>query len=307
MSIFFLANNVPTVWLHRFAEVGVGGDLIGVWLAVDTSGGVPGVFTLYVLDAVNEIGSSISLTLSEIFAVSEHIVCNCLMILNRLLYNDCLWEVLFKTLIMESHGSAIQNFFLTVSEDVLRWFEFPLVVSRLLLSRCIVAVCLLVHLMHLLVIADKGSAHRVQHFFGVLKALAGHTKRMSSILDSFRPLVAPTEPFTQWLSFMRCILIFFNIVEFVGETGKVLSLDYTCDMLRRVSRLSITVVVGKWFRIFGESPMLLNLTWFIHMRLSVLLKSIWRTWLIGRQVHILPDVKVSVFSFANTHNCVTGC
>lgn len=55
VPIRFLSHNVSAIGLGGLAEIFVRFDLRCVWLAVDATGGIPGVLTLYVLDAVDEI------------------------------------------------------------------------------------------------------------------------------------------------------------------------------------------------------------------------------------------------------------
>ena len=55
VPISFLSHNVSAIRLCGLAEIFVRFDLRCVWLAVDATGGIPGVLTLYVLDAVDEI------------------------------------------------------------------------------------------------------------------------------------------------------------------------------------------------------------------------------------------------------------
>ena len=55
VPIRFLSHHVSAIGLGGLAEIFVRFDLRCVWLAVDATGGIPGVLTLYVLDAVDEI------------------------------------------------------------------------------------------------------------------------------------------------------------------------------------------------------------------------------------------------------------
>lgn len=64
VPILLFANHISAVWFHRLAKVMVWNDLIGIGLTVDAPGCVPGVFTLHVLDTVDEIGSPVSLSLT---------------------------------------------------------------------------------------------------------------------------------------------------------------------------------------------------------------------------------------------------
>ena len=55
VPVRFLSHHVSAIWFGGFAKISVRFDLRCVWLAVDATGGIPGVLTLYVLDAVDEI------------------------------------------------------------------------------------------------------------------------------------------------------------------------------------------------------------------------------------------------------------
>ena len=55
VPICFFPNHISTIWFGRLSQISVRFNLRCVWLAVDATGGIPGVLTLYVLDAVDEI------------------------------------------------------------------------------------------------------------------------------------------------------------------------------------------------------------------------------------------------------------
>jgi len=67
------------------------------------------------------------------------------------------------------------------------------------------------------------------------------------------------------LSDVRSILIFFDIVEFISETSKSLSLNNFTDMSGAVCAFSVTVAISKRLGIIGYSPMLLNFAGFINV------------------------------------------
>lgn len=133
---------------------------------MNASGSVPWVLTLHVLDSVYEIGSSVRLALAEVLASAQHVIGYCLMILNSLFNDHCLWEILLESLVVESHGSTVQYLLFTVTEAVLFRIKLPLIVPLLLLSRCEVTMSLLVHFMSRLVLTDEGTTHWIDHFFG---------------------------------------------------------------------------------------------------------------------------------------------
>lgn len=170
MLIFFFPHYIAAVGLRRFTKIFVWLNLFFVWLTVDASGSIPRVLTLHILNSVDKIRSSVRLTLPQILANSQHIIGNCLMVLNGFFDDHGFGEVFLESLVMESHGRSVQDFLLSVAETVITWVEIPVVVSCLLLPRCVVAVSPFVHLVHLGVVADEGTAHWINHFFGIFKA-----------------------------------------------------------------------------------------------------------------------------------------
>lgn len=165
MPVLIFPHNIPAVGFHRFSKIVVWDNLCIIWLSMDASGGIPRVLTLHILNTMDEIRSSVRLALPKILTDAQHVVCDGLMILNCLFNNHCFWEVFLQPLVVQGHGSTVEYLLLAVAEAVLRWIELPFVVSRFLLARVVVAVRLLVHLVHLFVLADECSAHWVDHFF----------------------------------------------------------------------------------------------------------------------------------------------
>lgn len=152
------------------------------------------------------------------------------MILNGFLDDHRFGEVFLEPLIVEGHGCSVQDFLLSIAETVIAWVELPLVVPGLLLSWCVVTVSLFVHLVHLRVLADEGTAHWINHFFGAFKATCGYTEGMGS-LGSHRPIVVPGVAFTEWFTLVRSVLVFLDIVEFVCEAVQVLGFDNLANVL----------------------------------------------------------------------------
>merc|ERR1712160_144686 len=101
---------------------------------------------------------------------------------------------------------------------MLCWIKFPLIVSLFLFSWIVVAVSSFVHFMNLRVFANMGSSHWIYHFFGTFKARSWYTKSNGAAMSLFRPLITSSEAFTQWLSCVRCIFIFFNVIELISKT-----------------------------------------------------------------------------------------
>lgn len=67
------------------------------------------------------------------------------------------------------------------------------------------------------------------------------------------------------LSYVRCVFVLFDIVEFISETSESLSLNNVTDMSRAVCALSVTVGIGKRLGVISYSPMLLNFAGFINV------------------------------------------
>ena len=119
---------------------------------MNTSGSIPWVITLNVLNTVNEIWSSVSLTLAQIPRNAKEIMSNSSLVFNCLLYNCCFWELVFISLSMECHGSSILDSLFTISKHMSIWVEFPLVISVFLFTWLIVSMGLLVHILNIFVL-----------------------------------------------------------------------------------------------------------------------------------------------------------
>ena len=145
MSIFLLSNHVSAVWLDRFTKILVRLNFFFTRFSMDTSRDVPRVFALYIFDSVNEFLASIGLSLSQVSRDSKHIRGNSLVILNRFLHNDCLWETFLHSLMMNSISGSVENSFLLVTKLVLFGIKFPLIVTRFLLARSEIAVSISIH------------------------------------------------------------------------------------------------------------------------------------------------------------------
>ena len=140
-----------------------------LWFTVDAPAGIPWVITLNIFDTMNEVSSSIGLTLSQILRYTEKIMGNCSMILNGLLYDCCFWELVLISLSMESHSSTIFNSLLTISENVGIWVEFPFIISVFLFSWLKVTMGLFVHFLNSLIIIHNCTSHWVNHILSTFK------------------------------------------------------------------------------------------------------------------------------------------
>jgi len=66
-------------------------------------------------------------------------------VLNSLFNDDSFGELLFWSLVMNAHGSSVQDFLFTETEPVIAWVKLPVVIAVLLLSWSKIAVGLFVH------------------------------------------------------------------------------------------------------------------------------------------------------------------
>jgi hypothetical protein len=103
---------------------------------------------------------------------------------------------------------------------------------------------------------------------------------------------------------MRGILIFFNIVKFVGHTIQILSLQYLSNVLRFICLFTIAESTRKLGWIVSMSPVLLNFTWLIDMGFPEFFETFRSTWMLD--VFIGSYVKVSVLSFTDTNDLMTS-
>lgn len=301
VPVLLLSHHVPAVWLHALAEVGIWLHLSLSWLAMDAPGGVPWVSSDHILDSMNEVSSSIVLTLAEVFGFSEDVRGDSFLVLDSLLNNDSLGVLLLVPLCVESESCSIENSLLTVAESVVCWVELPVVFSLLLLTWGIVSMGLSVHGSGRGVVCNECSSNWVEHFFGALEALGWHTK-LIALVHVLRPVVLSREAFAKGLSIVACVLSLLDIVELVRQTCEGLSLDHGVDWVGSVSALSITVVVGVLLLVCRHSPVLLDLAGLVHVGLSIFLQVL-RGW---RSVHvdILTDAEVSIFTVPHSNNLV---
>lgn len=71
MRIFFSTDQVSAVGLGGTSEINVGLQVVGLRLSVDASTCVPGIISLNVFNAVNEIRTSGHLSLSQVLGLAE--------------------------------------------------------------------------------------------------------------------------------------------------------------------------------------------------------------------------------------------
>ena len=180
--------------------------------------------------------------------------------------NNCGFGVLFlESLVVESHGSSVQDFLLSVSEDMIVGIHFPLVLSLLLLARCEVTVGLSVHGLGSGVILDLSSYLGVNHVLGILETCGGNTKSNLAILSLVRPVVASGVSLSEGLSLLGGILVLFDVVEFVSKATQVLGLDNVLHVVRHISALAVAVGGREFALIISQSPVFLDFARFINM------------------------------------------
>lgn len=189
LLISFSSYNISTVWLNWFSEIIIWLNFSCIWLTVNASGCVPWVITLNILDSMNKVSSSISLTLSQILRLTKEVLSNSSMVFNSFLYNCCFWELVFIPLCMKGHSSTIFNSLLTISKYMGIWVEFPLIVSVFLFTWLKVTMGLLIHFLDSSIIILHSTSYWVDHIFGALKASWWHTKFHFTIFGLGWPFV----------------------------------------------------------------------------------------------------------------------
>jgi len=162
---------------------------------MDAAAGIPGILSLYVFNAVNEIGASVGLALAEVLGNSKNIVGHSLVVLNGLLDDNCLGEGLLVAFAVKSEGSAVEHLLLSIAESVLVGVNLPLVLPLLLLTRSEVAMGLPVERGHLrgLVVA---SSLRIEDVFSILQAGGRNSELDLAVFGLLRPLIAAREALT---------------------------------------------------------------------------------------------------------------
>lgn len=216
VPILFLSNNISTVWLHTMTEIMVWLNFFLGWLTMNAPCSVPWISSNDVLNSVNEILSSIILTLSKVLGLTEDIRGNSLLVLDSLLDNNGLWILLLMSLGMECEGSTIENSLFSITKSVICWLEFPVIVSLLLLTWSVVAMGLSVHRSGAWIISNEGSSNWIKHILGALKPLTWNTELNVLVLNMLWPFVLAAESVSEWLSIVRSVFAFFNIVEFIS-------------------------------------------------------------------------------------------
>ena len=134
---------------------------------MDALSSAPGVLAELVLNAVNEISSSISLFLPQVLALTEVVISRLLVVLHALLHDDGLGELFLLPLGLQSQSSSVQNLLLGIAESVVVRVESPAVVSVLLLARSEVHVSLSVKSLGVRV--DLRSSGWEDHIFGTFE------------------------------------------------------------------------------------------------------------------------------------------
>lgn len=73
MTIFSLTNEVPAVWLDTFAKVVIWLNHLFIWFSMDASASIPWVIALHILDAMDKVRASVSLTLTEVLRLAQDV------------------------------------------------------------------------------------------------------------------------------------------------------------------------------------------------------------------------------------------
>ena len=127
---------------------------------------------------------------------------------------------------VESEGGTVQNSLLAISESVICWVDFPVVISLLLFTWGVVSVSLSVHRSGTRIISNKSSTNWIKHILSTLKPLGWHTETVGIlVLDMLWPVVLAAKSMAQRLSVMRGVFSLFNVIKLISQTGKSLGLN----------------------------------------------------------------------------------
>ena len=158
---------------------------------------------------------------------------------------------------------------------MLAWIHLPVIASLFLFSWCEVAVSFPIHIGDSFLVLIAAS-HWVEDVFGVFETLGWNTIFDVAAVCVLGPLIFSGETLTEGLSLMGVVLLFFNVVELIGETLQRLSLEYLASSFRSISRFTIGEGRWEWFWIVSVSRVHLDNTWLIYLGFAVLLQ-MWRS------------------------------
>ena len=243
-------------------------------------------------------------TLTKILDRAEHVLCNGFLVFHDFLNDHRLRESLFDALGHDGLGSAVEQLLLSVAESVRlnvavqladAVIGLPIVIACALLTRAEIAVRALIHLGSFLLLLIRALVG-VKHVLGVSRGTGGHTKRVISLLCLLGPVVATLEALAERLAHGRSVLALLGVIESIGESIQVLSLDHNVDGVSSLSLATVRVALGQVGLTFLQAGVDHNLTGSIVVDLAVLPD-------VGRRasvasalvtVHFLSDGHVSV-------------
>mmetsp|Transcript_1537 Transcript_1537/g.1044 ORF Transcript_1537/g.1044 Transcript_1537/m.1044 type:complete len:243 (-) Transcript_1537:158-886(-) len=235
---------------------------------------VPNIISDNVLDSERVFLRQGRFSLSKVFGFSEHVLRNCLLVFHSLLDNDRFREPTFESFIMDRHGRSIEHLLLPISKSVLRLVHRPVVLPIPLLPRRKVAMRLVVHAGNVAFFLFV-AANWVHDLLGVLGANGRHPKGKLLLLRLFWPVISSLEPRPQRLLHLRCILILFDIVKLVGETGQVLGSNDLVHVVGAESLLTVGVLLWNLWSVVHHTWVHLLHPWLVLETLPVLLEMFW--------------------------------
>lgn len=176
-------------------------------LALDALSCVPLSFDV-ALVSVGVVNTPLILSLTQILNGAKHIGLHSLSILNGFLNDHSFWVALMGTLGHNSFLGSVEEFLLAVTEGVMKglaisgadaWIIDPFVVSALLLTWRIVAVCFNIHALDFILFFERSTC-RVEELLCVERVLGGLAEGMGTGLGLFRPVVSTFITVTEGLT-----------------------------------------------------------------------------------------------------------
>lgn len=213
---------------------------------------------------MNKVIASGSLALTKVLGFAKNVAANRSEIFNILHDYSGFGVRLLWSLSMQSLGSAIHDFLLSVAKPVLIRINFPVVVSCFLFAWLEVSMCLLVEIPDVGLLVE-GALMRIKHLLGVLESRGWDTESNVSLICLLRPLVIALVALAEGFPQVRLILHLLDIIELVSQTLQILSRQNSSHTLTRVCLLAIDIARWKLGFIIRQAIMFLNFTRLIHM------------------------------------------
>lgn len=249
--VFIFANAVGAVLFDALAQVDVSPEFPFDWFPVDTPPCIPSALALHIPDPEDLLVQHASQNpLPEVLNRPQLVLADGLVVLNRLLNNDCFGEGLVVPLGVHGHSRPIEHLLLSKAKAVVHWVHWEGVVALFLLSGLEVAVRFSVHLRDLFFLV-QGPSFRVEHLFGGFRPDCRCSEGDAPVLGLGRPVVAALITLAQGFVLVGSVFVLFYSVEHLSQTVQVLSFHYHVYVVGSVRALSVGVVLGHRLRIHG--------------------------------------------------------